>query len=122
MIAKGHVSYPWIGASIFPLIPEIANFLGLRVQRGAMIIQVVPNGPADRAGLKGGNRQVQVGNLLLIIGGDVLTKINREDIDSSDDLLEKIRDHRPGETIALTILRNGTFLEKNLVLDEKPIR
>ena len=119
LISKGRVSYPWIGASIFPLIPEFSNYLGLIAERGAMLMEVVPNGPADKAGLKGGNRQVQIGNLLIIIGGDVITELNSKKINSSDDLIRMIRDHRPGDSIELRILREGKFLRINVILGEK---
>jgi putative serine protease PepD len=121
LISKGRVSYPWIGASVYPLIPEFAKFLDLRAERGAIIIEVVPNGPADKAGLRGGDRQVQVGNSLLIIGGDVITELNKEKVNSSDDLIRMIRDHRPGDSIELTILRDGKYFHKNVVLGEKPL-
>jgi len=120
LISKGRVSYPWIGASVYPLIPEFSNYLGLIAERGAMIMEIVPNGPADKAGLRGGNRRVQVGNSLIIIGGDVITELNSEKVNSSDDLIRTIRDHRPGDNIKLKILRDGRFLRINVILGEKP--
>jgi len=120
LISKGRVSYPWIGASVYPLIPEFSNYLGLIAERGAMIMEIVPNGPAHKAGLKGGNRQVQVGNSLIIIGGDVITELNSEKVNTSDDLIRMIRDHRPGDNIELKILRDGSFLGINVILGEKP--
>jgi len=120
LISKGRVSYPWIGASVYPLIPEFSNYLGLIAERGAMIMEIVPNGPADKAGLRGGNRRVQVGNSLIIIGGDVITELNSEKVNSSDDLIRRIRDHRPGDNIKLKILRDGRFLRINVILGEKP--
>ena len=120
LISKGRVSYPWIGASVYPLIPEFSNYLGLIAERGAMIMEIVPNGPADKAGLRGGNRRVRVGNSLIIIGGDVITELNSEKVNSSDDLIRTIRDHRPGDNIKLKILRNGRFLRVNVILGEKP--
>lgn len=120
LISKGRVSYPWIGASVYPLIPEFSNYLGLIAERGAMIMEIVPNGPADKAGLRGGNRRVQVGNSLIIIGGDVITEFNSEKVNSSDDLIRTIRDHRPGDNIKLKILRSGRFLRVNVILGEKP--
>jgi putative serine protease PepD len=120
LISKGRVSYPWIGASVYPLIPEFSNYLGLIAKRGAMIMEIVPNGPADKAGLKGGNRQVQVGNSLIIIGGDVITELNSAKVNSSDELIRMIRDHRPGDNIELKILRDVRFLRINVILGEKP--
>jgi len=120
LISKGRVSYPWIGASVYPLIPEFSNYLGLIAERGAMIMEIVPNGPSDKAGLRGGNRQVQIGNLLIIIGGDVITELNSEKVNSSDDLIRTIRDHRPGDNIELKILRDGKYLRINMILGERP--
>lgn len=120
LISKGRVSYPWIGASVYPLIPEFSKYLGLIAERGAIIMEIVPNGPADKAGLKGSNRQVQVGNSLISIGGDVITELNSEKVNSSDDLIRIIRDHRPGDNIELKILRDGRFLRINVILGEKP--
>jgi len=120
LIAKGHVSYPWIGASVYPLIPEFAKFLGLKVEHGAVIAEVVQNGPANKAGLKGGTRQVRVGNSLIIVGGDVVTEMNGEKVISSDDLIRRIRDHRPGDRVELKVLRKGQFLRIVVTLGEKP--
>ena len=120
LIQKGYVSYPWIGASVFPLIPEFAKSLGLKVERGAMIMEVVRGGPADKAGLKGGDRQVQVGNVMLPVGGDVITEFDGEKVTSSDELIRLIRARRPGDRVALKVLRNGKFVTVNITLGERP--
>ncbi len=120
LISKGHVSYPWIGASVYPLIPEFAKALGLKIERGAVIAEVVRGGPADRAGLRGGNRRVQVGNSLIPVGGDAITEMDGKEVISSDDLIRRIRNHRPGDTVELKVLRNGEFLSTKVTLDQKP--
>ncbi|UCG67288.1 MAG: trypsin-like peptidase domain-containing protein [Deltaproteobacteria bacterium] len=120
LIEKGYVAYPWIGATVFPLIPEFAKFLELTVERGAMISEVVKGGPAARADLRGGNRQVQVGNSLLLVGGDVVVAFDGKTVGSSDDLIRMIRGHRPGERVKLKVLRNGRFLVIQVTLGEKP--
>jgi putative serine protease PepD len=120
VISKGHVSYPWIGASVYPLIPEFATVLGLKVERGAMVAEVVARGPADRAGLRGGDRLVQVGNSVIPVGGDVITEMDGREVTSSDELIQMIRDHRPGDSVELKVLRKGKFLRVKLTLGEKP--
>jgi putative serine protease PepD len=122
LISKGHVSYPWIGASVYPLIPEFARSLGLAVERGAVIAEVVAGGPADNAGLRGGDRQVQVGNSLIPVGGDIITEMDGEKVKSSDDLIRMIRDRRPGDKVELKLLRKGEFLSIKVNLGEKPLR
>jgi putative serine protease PepD len=120
LISKGHVSYPWIGASIYPLIPEFARALGLKVERGAVIAEVVAGGPTDKAGLRGGDRQVQVGNSVIPVGGDVITEMEGKKVTSSDELIRMIRDHRTGDKVELKLLRKGEFLRFKVTLGEKP--
>ena len=122
LIKKGYVSYPWIGVSVFPLIPEFAKFLDLKVERGAVISEVVKGGPAERAGLRGGDRQVQVGNSLIMVGGDLIVEIDGVKVMSSDDLIRMIRDHRAGEMVELKVLRKGKILGIKVTLGEKPPR
>ena len=120
LIKKGYVVYPWIGATVFPLIPEFAEFLKLKVERGAMIIEIVKGGPAEKAGLRGGNKQVQVGNSQILVGGDVVVEFDGKPIASSDELIRMIRDHRPGDKVTLKVLRNGAFKTITVTLGEKP--
>ncbi|MGQ9509917.1 MAG: S1C family serine protease [Thermodesulfobacteriota bacterium] len=122
LISKGYVSYPYIGATIQSLIPEIAQFLKLKVDRGAMIAEVVKGGPADKAGLKGGNQRVQVGNMIVIVGGDVVVKADQNEVKTHDDLIRYIREKRPGDTIFLKVYRKGNFLDIKVRLGERPRR
>jgi S1-C subfamily serine protease len=122
LIAKGYVSYPWIGATIQTLIPEMARFLKIKVERGAMIAEVVKGGPADRAGLRGGNQRVQVGNIIAIVGGDVVLRADQHDVKSHDELIRYIREKRPGDAIFLKVLRKGSFSDVKVTLGERPRR
>jgi S1-C subfamily serine protease len=122
LINKGYVAYPWIGATVFPLIPEFAKSLGLKVERGAMIVEVVKGGPAEKAGLRGGNRRVQVGNSMILVGGDIVVEMDGNKVVSSDELIRMIRDRTPGDRIELKVLRNGKSLTIKVTLGEKPRR
>jgi len=122
LLAKGYVSYPWIGATIQSLIPEIAKYRNLKIERGAMIAEVVKGGPADKAGLKGGHQRVQVGNMIVLVGGDVVVRVDQHDVKSNDELIHYIREKKPGDTILLKVYRNGSFLDVRLTLGERPRR
>jgi S1-C subfamily serine protease len=87
-----------------------------------VIGEVVAGGPADRAGLRGGDRLVQVGNSIIPVGGDIITEMDGREVTSSDELIRMIRDHRPGERVALKALRGRRFLRIELTLGEKPRR
>jgi len=122
LISKGYVSYPWIGATIQPLLPEVAKFLKVNVERGAMIAEVVKGGPADKAGLKGGTQRVQVGNMIVIVGGDIIVKADQYEVKTHDDLIRYIREKKPSEAIALRVLRKGKFEDVKVTLGERPRR
>jgi len=122
LISKGYVTYPWIGATIQSLIPEVAKYLKIKIERGAMIAEVVKGGPADKAGLKGGNQRVQVGNMILVVGGDIVVKADQHDIKTNDALIHYIREKRQGDTITLRVFRSGNFEGVKLTLGERPRR
>ena len=120
LISKGYVTYPWIGASIQPLIPEVAKYLKLKIERGAMIAEVVKGGPSDKAGLKGGNQRIQVGNVVVLAGGDVVVKADQHDVKTNDELIRYIREKKPGDTITLRVFRKENFEDVKVTLGERP--
>ena len=120
LLAKGFVSYPYIGATIQSLIPDVAKYLKLKVDRGALIAEVVKGGPADKAGLKGGNQKVQVGNTILIVGGDIVLKADQQEVKTNDQLIHYIREKKPGDTIVLHVHRKGDVLDLKVTLGERP--
>jgi S1-C subfamily serine protease len=122
LISKGFVTYPYIGATIQSLIPEMAKYLKLKIERGAMISEVVKGGPADKAGLKGGNQKVQVGNMIVLVGGDIVVKADQKEVKTNDELIHYIREKKPGDTILLKVFRKGNFEDVKVTLGERPRR
>jgi len=120
LITKGYITYPWIGATIQSLIPEIAKYLKIKVERGAMIAEVVKGGPADKAGLKGGSQRVQVGNMIAIVGGDIVVKADHHGVKTNDELIRYIREKKPGDTILLRVSRKDNDIDVKVVLGERP--
>jgi putative serine protease PepD len=120
LIKKGYIAHPWIGASILSLTPEVAKFLKIKVERGAMISEVAKGGPADKAGLKGGTRRVRVGNMIVIVGGDIVLKADQRDVKTNDELIRYIREKKPGNTILLNVFRNGKYEDVRVTLGERP--
>jgi len=120
LIAKGYVTYPYFGATIMPLFPEVAKHLKLKVEKGAMIAEVVKGGPADKAGLKGGSQRVQVGNMIVIAGGDIVVKVDQHEVKTNDELIRYIREKKPGDTIVLQVYRKGDFVDVKVTLGERP--
>jgi S1-C subfamily serine protease len=122
LISKGYVTYPWIGATIQTLIPEVAKDLKLKIERGAMIAEVVKGGPADKAGLRGGSQRVQVGNIIVVVGGDIVVKADQSDVKTNDELIRYVREKKPGSTIVLKVYRKDKFEDVKVTLGERPRR
>jgi S1-C subfamily serine protease len=122
LLSKGYVTYPWIGATIQSLIPEIAKYRKLKIERGAMIAEVVKGGPADKAGLQGGNQKIQVGNMIVLVGGDIVVKADQHDVKTNDELIHYIREKKPGDIILLKVYRKGDPIDVKVTLGERPRR
>jgi S1-C subfamily serine protease len=120
LISKGYVTYPYIGATIQSLIPEMAKYLKLKIERGAMISEVVKGGPADKAGLKGGNQKVQVGNMIVLMGGDIVVKADQKEVKTNDELIHYIREKKPGDTVLLKVFRKDSLIDVKVTLGERP--
>ncbi|MBN2060932.1 MAG: trypsin-like peptidase domain-containing protein [Deltaproteobacteria bacterium] len=120
LLEKGYVPHPWLGVTMFPLIPGLARELGLKVDRGAMIIKVIKDGPSDKAGLRGANKILYAGNAMLPVGGDIIVAIEDTVIFSSEELIRYLYRYRPDDKVRLKILRDGDFMELAVTLGEMP--
>jgi len=120
LLSKGYVTYPYIGATIQSLIPEMAKYLKLKIERGAMISEVVKGGPADKSGLKGGNQKVQVGNMIVLMGGDIVVKADQKEVKTNDELIHYIREKKPGDTVLLKVFRKDSLIDVKVTLGERP--
>jgi len=120
LIAKGFVSYPYLGAIVHTIIPQFAKALGLKAERGAMVVEAAPGGPADKAGLKGANKQAQIGNFLHPLGGDIIIQADNLEIKEADELIKYLRERKIGDQVTLKIIRDGKTREIKVTLQERP--
>ncbi|MDI6815681.1 MAG: trypsin-like peptidase domain-containing protein [Actinomycetota bacterium] len=117
---KGRASHPWVGISGIEINKELADLITLPVDRGVLIAQVFQGSPAAVAGLKGGDKRLITNQGEIIIGGDVVTKINGTMITTMDELIGIVRDNKVGETIELEIYRGNNRQSISLKLGELP--
>ncbi len=123
LIEKGYYAYPWIGASLMTLTPDLAEDLKLPVTSGAMLVEVAANGPAALAGLRGGRERAQIGNKIVIVGGDTIVRIEGEPINDADSAIRKVRRYRPGDRIRVDVVQwSGDRRTFTVTLTEKPQR
>lgn len=121
IIENGKYDYPYMGiSSISDLGLEEINALGLPQFTGAYVTSVVPGGPADEAGIRAGTKDVGLGQNLLG-GGDLIVAMDGVPIKNFDELLRYLINNKgPGDTLVLTVLRNGEKLDVTLTLDKRP--
>jgi S1-C subfamily serine protease len=116
----GHAEYAYIGVSTQPLYPELAEKLGLDTEFGALIAHVVPGGPADKAGLQGGDGTIRFQAAEYETGGDVIVEVDGEEVTEPDSLIRLIDEKEPGEKINMTILHNGDRKQVEVTLGKRP--
>jgi S1-C subfamily serine protease len=105
LIRYGRVDRAYLGVSTVGLTAELAQRLGFDVQSGALVLEVAPDGPAARAGLRGGGSGAATG--ALVAGGDVITSIDDQEVTGPTDVAKVIGARRSGETARLTYIRDG---------------
>jgi S1-C subfamily serine protease len=118
LVTLGRVRRPALGVRTIPIDSEIASELGLAADYGLLIVQAVPGGSADRAGLRGGSERAYLGNIPIMIGGDQIVAIDGEKIESQQTLAQIMNKHRAGDTVKVTIFRGKKQLEVSVVLGE----
>jgi S1-C subfamily serine protease len=115
----GDVDYAYVGVETRELYPQLAEELGLDVETGALVAEVVPGGPADQAGLEAGNDPLRFQGFDYRVGGDVITAIEGEPILAGSDLPRLVALMDPGETINLDIIRDGEEREIEIELGNR---
>ena len=120
LIRDGRYEYPYLGISSNPdlTLTEI-EALGLNTYTGAYVSSVTPGGPADQAGIRGGSQPTNLEGLLA--GGDIITAIDGLPVATFDDLLSYLTTNKsPGDTVVLTILREGQTMDVTVTLGARP--
>jgi 2-alkenal reductase len=121
LIEKGVHHWAWLGVSGGSLNPALVKAMDLPVDKGAYIADVVSGGPSSKAGLRGATREAVVDGRALAIGGDVIIAVDGQPVDTFDDLLIYIAlQTGPGQTVDLTVVRDGEETEIQVTLEERP--
>ena len=116
----GEAEYAYIGVSSQPLYPQLARKLGIDATFGGLVSEVVAGGPAEEAGIEGGDEKVRFQAAQYLAGGDVILQVDGNDIVTPDDLAEIISAHQPGDEVKVTILRDNERKEIELKLGKRP--
>jgi S1-C subfamily serine protease len=121
LVETGTVRYAYVGVRTTDLTPAIARRFDYSVQRGAAITLVTAGSPADRAGLRGGERQEEFNGIAFPVGGDVIVAIGGTPISSADDVVRQVSDaFSPGDVVVFTVVRDGARRNVAVRLGERP--
>ncbi|HET9592075.1 MAG TPA: trypsin-like peptidase domain-containing protein [Solirubrobacterales bacterium] len=116
----GTAEYAYLGVSSQALYPQLARKLGLNTTFGGLLSEVVSGGPAEKAGLEGGNDKVRFQAGEYETGGDVILQIDGQDIVEENDLARVIAAHKPGDKVTLTVLHDNQREKVELTLGKRP--
>ena len=121
LISEGEYKHPWIGISGRDIDPDMANALEVKDAVGFLIITVVEDSPAAKAGLIGSDKTIEVEGREYSIGGDIIISVDGMDVRKIDDILIHLqRVKTVGDEMDLEILRDGITTNVTIVLQERP--
>jgi S1-C subfamily serine protease len=120
LISNGEVQHAFLGISGADLTQDVADVLNLDVDHGAIVQSVVPDSPADKAGIEAGNATVNVAGQRIRAGGDVITAVDGNEVSGMDDVIDAVDSKQPGDTLELTLLRGGQERTVSVDLADRP--
>ncbi len=121
LIEKGEYKHPWIGISGRDIDPDLAKVLGLKDAVGFLVVTVVENSPASKAGLIGSEETIEVQGVNFPMGGDIILSVDGIEVRKIDDILIHLqRAKSVGDEMVLEILRDTRTTNVTIVLHERP--
>jgi 2-alkenal reductase len=120
LIRTGRYIYPWPGIAGRDFQPEDVDAMDLTIGRGALVVEVTPDSPADRAGLCGSDSIIVVDGEELTTGGDVIVAIDHRPVHDMDYLVRHmVKNTRPDSDIILSVVRDGMEMSIPVTLGER---
>lgn len=122
LISTGHYNkHSWVGIEGIDMSYDIASYIGCNYTYGFLIVSVIKGSPAEKAGLKGGNREVTIAGTQVTVGGDLIIAINGHKIRNVDEFVSYLeRNTQPGQEITLNIVRENKVMNVSLTLGSRP--
>jgi S1-C subfamily serine protease len=126
LISLGYFPHPWLGLDSVSLTSSTTAALrqagaDVPVDQGLLVINVTAGGPAAKAGIRGGSRTARLGRYRVPVDGDIITALDGEPVYDLEDLTLYVEGETSiGDTIELTIIRNGQELSIPVTLEEQP--
>ena len=117
----GYNKHPYLGVQLVDMNYDLSQAMQTNVTSGLLIENVIPNGPASKAGLRGGTLQITIGQQDYIVGGDIITSINGHKVVNYDTFSAYLEENAiSGQTIQIGIIRFGNPMTIAVALGTRP--
>ncbi len=116
----GEVKHAFLGINGGSITPDLARALKLPATEGVLVNEVVKGGPADQAGLEGGDTSATIEGASIELGGDIITEVNGKKISGMEEVINLVNSASPGEKMELTVDRNGGTKNITVILGVRP--
>jgi len=117
----GEYKHPWIGISGRDIDPDLAKVLGLKDAVGFLVVTVVENSPASKAGLIGSEKTIEVEGVNYPMGGDIILSVDEIEVRKISDILIHLqRAKSVGDEMVLEVLRDNRTTNITIILQERP--
>ncbi|MEM0320803.1 MAG: trypsin-like peptidase domain-containing protein [Thermoprotei archaeon] len=122
LVATGKYNlHPYFGISVVSMNLYLARAMNVSLTRGVLVEQVVPNGPAAKAGIRGGTIQAQVYGQQVLLGGDIIVAVNGTPLNDEDSFLSYLElNVVAGESVVFTVYRSGEYLNITVTAGYRP--
>ncbi len=121
LIQNGEYKHPWIGISGRDIDPDLAKVLNLNDAVGFLVVTVIPESPASRAGLHGSENIEEIDGVQYTIGGDIILSVDGVEVRKISDILIHLqRAKSVGDEMVLEILRDNRTTNVTIILGERP--
>src|SRR5215213_221813 len=116
----GEVEHAYLGISGATITPELAQAINLPVKQGVLVQEVVKDGPADKAGVEGGDTTGTIEGIEVNLGGDIITEIDGKKIKTMDEVVALVGESETGDELELTLLHDGDTKTATVTLADRP--
>ncbi|GHV90014.1 peptidase S1 [Spirochaetia bacterium] len=119
LMQYGKVRRGWIDATVVQIFPSLVNYAKLPVEAGLLVSRTRRSGLAEKAGIRQGSEAVRIGSSVVYLGGDIITSVDGMKTNTLADLYSALEDNKPGEKVAVEIIRGGKTSSLEITLADR---
>jgi S1-C subfamily serine protease len=120
IIESGKVEHAYMGIEMQTIDSDLTEQVRLPAESGVLVSRVVAGSPADEAGLEGGSRNVVVDGESYTLGGDIITAVDGEPVESAEEVRSVVNDKEPGDELEVEVRREDSTETLTLTLGRRP--